>query len=231
MTIKEQIQKKINDYKEDFYKECGFHLIVIPQVSIAKVPLYEVCTYCCYFLELNESDLHSNRKVAVKAKEFISGLASKMGYREEEIYKALLLDRTSLYKVNKRFREDMTETRSYKYEFYRFMEYLYKQINLSYDKSGTKEWKEKVEYLDLIFLEHIDIEQPVKKKKAPYTVSTGTGAILAYIRENNGSKGKDIVNFLVDNKYYKTRNAAHTQLGCLNRGGKIKRENSIWKIV
>jgi len=226
MTIKEQIQKKIEGYKEDFYKECGFHIIVIPQVSIDKVSLYDVCKFVCFFLDLEVEDLNSNKKVAVKAKEFIVGVSLKMGYDEKEVYKAIEIDRTTMYTMIRRFRESIEEDRPYKYDFYKFLEYLYIQVNKEEFIKG-KEWIEKVDFLDSIF---ITDEKPNKPRAKG--VSKGSDAALNYIKENKYVRGNTITDYLLDMKYFKTKTSAHQTLQNLKKQGKIYRaEEGYWKLT
>lgn len=228
MTIKEQIQKKINGYKKDFYEECGFHIVVIPQIGIRKIPLYNICNYCCYFLDIPTEDLHTNKKLSVVAKEFITGICLKMGYAEQEVYKALDLDRTSLYNVYDRFCKKLEETRSYKYEFYKFMEYLYQQDGHEENKTPTRDWNQRVDYLDLIFLEEVSIK---RKERKPYKASKGTEATIQYLRREGPTKGTVVFDYLIEHKYFKTRRAATNTMNNLKKANKVKRVNGYWEAI
>lgn len=156
MKIKDKIQSKIEQYKKDFYDECGFGLIIIPQVSIPKVPLYEVINIACDFLSTQAEYINSRSKSSIKAKEFVFGVCSKMGFENKELYQALELDRTTMYSLKDRFENKIKQTRAYKYEFYKFIEYLYE-----YTQKKTyipeSNWEDKVEYLDTLYLEELPI--------------------------------------------------------------------------
>lgn len=155
MTVKEQIQKKISEYKEDFFKECGFNLIVIPLVGLPKVSIYKIADLCCDFLKVEKDDIDSRKKLSIKAKEFIFGVTYKMSYDNVEIFSAISLDRTSFYNIKDRFTEKC-KNRAYKYEFYAFIEYLYNNIDNPISKDN---WLSTVEYLDTIFVEDLPTEE------------------------------------------------------------------------
>lgn len=155
MKIKEQIQKKIAEYKKDFYEECGFHIIVIPQVGIPKMPLYEVINLACDFLDTQAEKINTRSKVSIKSKEFVFGVCSKMGFEGKELYKALELDRTSMYNLKDRFENKLKTIRAYKYEFYKFIEYLYENSQTETYLNNTEKWEEKAEYLDTLYLEEL----------------------------------------------------------------------------
>lgn len=228
MTIKEQINNLVEGYKLDFYKQCGFHLIVIPQVGLPKIPLYEICNYCCDHLEIKVDILHTNQRTAIKAKQFITGLCIKMGYEEVEIYKALGLDRTSLYNTKRKFNSSM-KNRTYKYEFYKFLGYLYEYIDKDFDRlSGN--WHIKVDFYDSIFMDNPTtyIQKPpdfINYKKGK---RRGASALLEYIKEHGDMNIAYVIDYAVKQNWYKSRASASRAVGNLVKEEQI---NKVGRIV
>lgn len=222
MTIKEQIEAKINALKSEFYEETGISLIVIPEYILPRISIYDVSKECCEYLNLNIDYLDTNKKQAVKAKEYITAACLRMGHEESLIHKGLNLDRTSLYTVKTRFDKKLRdENNIYKYDFYKFLEHLYKKVSKTYYFSNGN-WEKRYIFLDMMFIE--------KKSEVPRNQSVkyqGTYAAMKYIQDMKRVRSAVVIDYLISNSFYKDRKTAANTISWLKKTKRIKKQGQL----
>jgi len=147
MSIKEQIEQLVEQYKKDFFEKTGIMLLAIPETDIKKVDAYEVVKFVCYYLGVEQENLFNRSAPAVRAKEFICAILNKMGYSADSIGKFLGLDRTTVIAMRKTIGKKM-EAKFYRTDLYRCIIYLCEQTDTNFVK---EDWHKMEQKYDSVF--------------------------------------------------------------------------------
>ena len=152
MTIKDQIEDLLADYRKDFYEKTGLMLVAFPDKTLPKIDLYEIVSLTCAFYDVEEGELVRRTAKATKVKDAVTGLALKMNYSVQEIYKLLSIERSAFSAVRHRFSNNIAASKSYRYEFYRLLQYIEENVDNQKIILNTN-WKNPTEYVEAVFIE------------------------------------------------------------------------------
>lgn len=149
MTIKELINNKIKEYKEDFYNSTGLQLIALPTSDVPRIDLYTLAEIVCEYYNIDINILNTNLGRVSTAKDAIIAIATKMGYSYKDIGKRLGISHATVHSILRRFRGSF-DAKPYRVQFYVLLEHLY---NATQNDKHIKNmnWHEKEEHFDTVF--------------------------------------------------------------------------------
>lgn len=232
MTIKERINRKIQEYKNDFFNETGLVLIAIPKVALPVVSMEVLGTFVCYFYKIEE--LKGRGGDTVDAKQSFIALAEKMGYSDSNIASFLSLERSTVTTARTSFTSKMRNL-PYRYRFYQCLEYIMENVGRE-DLIQDAQWAERVDSYNIIFSDSDIVTTPQKVFSASEAMKLakefsqkkkikGVSKIIhTYIKENHKATKIEILEFLRSYGIYPLKKDSKTLTALL---GHLKKENKV----